>query len=171
MQSVEDIIARGADGGREALIPLLQAIQAEVGYLPPAAMERVAAALEVPVSRAYGVATFYNQFRFVPFGAHVIQVCRGTACHVKGSQSLAEHLRRRLELRPDGNSPDDRFTVLTVACLGACSIAPAIKLDGEFYGHLTAESLDRLLDETVAADAAPATTGEPTAPVEGGVAP
>jgi NADH-quinone oxidoreductase E subunit len=153
MRNVDDIIARYADGGREALIPLLQAIQAEEGYLSAAVMDRVAAALGVPSSRVFGVATFYNQFRFVPLGAHVIQVCRGTACHVKGSLTLAQHLERTLKLRKDGNSPDGRFTVVTVACLGACSIAPVIKLDGEFYGHLTAESLERLLAETAAADA------------------
>lgn len=71
----------------------------------------------------------------------------GTACHVKQSLALHQHLQRRLKLRPDGNSADGRISVLTVACIGACSIAPAIKLDGEFYGHLTVEKLDALLDE------------------------
>jgi predicted metal-binding protein len=74
-------------------------------------------------------------------------MCRGTACHVKQSLKLAQHLTRKLNLKPNGNSPDNKFTVITVACLGACSIAPVIKLDGEFYGHLDVEKLDRLLDE------------------------
>ena len=100
-------------------------------------MVLVAEALETPVSRIYGVATFYNQFRFAPLGEHVVEVCRGTACHVKQSLALAQHLKRRLKLRDDGNSADGRYTVVSVACLGACSIAPVIKLDGEFYGHLT----------------------------------
>ncbi len=99
-----------------------------------------------PVASVYGVATFYNQFRFVPLCEHVIEVCRGTACHVKQSLTLAQHLQRRLKLRSDGNSADGRFSVLSVACLGACSIAPVIKLDGEFHGHLTVEKLDALLD-------------------------
>ena len=106
----------------------------------------VAKAVGTTPAHVFAVATFYNQFRFVPFGTHVIQVCRGTACHVKESLKLAQHLKRRLKLRPDGNSPDNTYTVVTVACLGACSIAPVIKLDGEFYGHLTVEGLDRLLD-------------------------
>ena len=110
-------------------------------------MAELADALDTPVASVYGVATFYNQFRFAPLGEHVIEVCRGTACHVKQSLTLAQHLQRRLKLRPDGNSPDGRFSVLTVACLGACSIAPVIKLDGEFHGHLTVERLDALLDE------------------------
>ena len=132
---------------REQMIPLLQEIQAAEGFISREAMVLVAEALETPVSRIYGVATFYNQFRFAPLGEHVIEVCRGTACHVKQSLALAQHLKRRLKLRDDGNSADGRFTVISVACLGACSIAPVIKLDGEFYGHLTTEKLDALLDE------------------------
>ncbi|MCX8032439.1 MAG: NAD(P)H-dependent oxidoreductase subunit E [Thermoleophilia bacterium] len=137
---------------REQLIPLLQEIQARDGYLSQEAMLELAASLKMPVASVYGVASFYNQFRFAPLGKHVIELCRGTACHVKQSFALLTHLQRRLKLRPDGNSPDGRFTVLRVACLGACSIAPVIKLDGEFYGHLTPEKLDALLDALDAAD-------------------
>ena len=131
---------------REQMIPLLQEIQAEEGFISTEAMVLVAEALETPVSRIYGVATFYNQFRFAPLGEHVVEICRGTACHVKQSLALAQQLKRRLKLRDDGNSADGRYTVISVACLGACSIAPVIKLDGEFYGHLTTEKLDALLD-------------------------
>jgi NADH-quinone oxidoreductase subunit E len=132
---------------REQMIPLLQEIQVAEGFISTDAMVLVAEALETPVSRIYGVATFYNQFRFAPLGEHVVEICRGTACHVKQSLALAQHLKRRLKLRDDGSSADGRYTVISVACLGACSIAPVIKLDGEFYGHLTAEKLDALLDE------------------------
>ena len=132
--AVEAVIAGfGPDVDHDLLIPLLQEIQEEEGFLSAEAMTLVAEAVETPVSRVYGVATFYNQFRFTPLGEHVIEVCRGTACHVKQSLELARHLKRRLRLRPDGNSADGRFTVISVACLGACSIAPVIKLDGEFY--------------------------------------
>jgi NADH:ubiquinone oxidoreductase subunit E len=131
---------------RDRLIPLLQEIQAKEGFLSREAMSGLAATLDTPVASVYGVATFYNQFRFAPLGEHVIELCRGTACHVKQSLALQQHLQRRLRLRPDGNSADKRFTVVNVACLGACSIAPVIKLDGEFYGHLTIEKLDALLD-------------------------
>jgi NADH-quinone oxidoreductase subunit E len=119
-------------------------------------MVAAADAVQTPVSRVFGVATFYNQFRFAPLGEHVVEVCRGTACHVKQSLSLAQYLQRRLKLRPDGNSADGRYTVVTVACLGACSIAPVIKLDGEFYGHLSVEKLDALLDVVEAGAAAAA---------------
>ena len=148
MTPAETIIAeREGTLTREQMIPLLQEIQADEGFLSAEAMVLVAEALETPVSRVYGVATFYNQFRFAPLGEHVIEVCRGTACHVKQSLALAEHLKRRLKLRDDGNSADGRYTVVFVACLGACSIAPVIKLDGEFYGNLNVEKLDKLLAE------------------------
>lgn len=147
MTTAEAIIAgRREQLTREQMIPLLQEIQAADGFISSEAMALVAEALETPVSRIYGVATFYNQFRFAPLGEHVIEVCRGTACHVKQSLVLAQHLKRRLKLRDDGNSADGRYTVVSVACLGACSIAPVVKLDGEFYGHLTTERLDALLD-------------------------
>ena len=146
MSSVQTVLAGRTDLSREQLIPLLQEIQSREGFLSKATMAELAAALDTPVASVYGVATFYNQFRFAPLGEHVIEVCRGTACHVKQSLTLAQHLQRKLKLRPNGNSSDGRFSVISVACLGACSIAPVIKLDGEFYGHLTVEKLDALLD-------------------------
>ena len=141
------IAAHGEALDRDLLIPLLQEIQAADGFVSAEAMALVAEALDTPVSRVYGVATFYNQFRFTPLGEHVIEICRGTACHVKQSLALAQHLKRRLKLGPDGTSADGRFSVISVACLGACSIAPVMRLDGEFYGHLTREKLDELLDQ------------------------
>jgi NADH-quinone oxidoreductase subunit E len=152
LTSVQTMLAGREGLCRDDLIPLLQELQDRDGYLSQAAMAELAAALEAPVASVYGVATFYNQFRFAPLGRHVIEVCRGTACHVKQSLALAQHLQRRLKLRPDGNSADGRFSVLSVACLGACSIAPVVKLDGEFHGHLTAERLDALLDSVDEAD-------------------
>jgi NADH-quinone oxidoreductase subunit E len=153
MTTAEAIIAgRKEQLTREQMIPLLQEIQEAEGFISTEAMVLVAEALETPVSRIYGVATFYNQFRFAPLGDHVIELCRGTACHVKQSLALGQHLKRRLKLRDDGNSADGRYTVINVACLGACSIAPVIKLDGEFYGHLTGERLDAVQERVEAAD-------------------
>jgi len=153
MCHVDQIIAGHEELSKEHLIPLLQEIQAKEGYVSHDAMNKVADAVGIPQSRVYGVATFYNQFRFAPKGTHVIEVCRGTACHVKQSLKLAQHVARRLNLKPSGNSPDNKFTVITVACLGACSIAPVIKLDGEFYGHLDVDKLDRLLDDAAKGEA------------------
>jgi len=161
---------RSAGISRERLIPLLQEIQTREGYLSRPAMMDLAAALDTPVATVYGVATFYNQFRFAPLGEHVIEVCRGTACHVKQSLALLQHLERRLKLRPDGNSADGRVSVLTVACVGACSIAPVIKLDGEFYGDLTVEKLDAILDGILKPDKGAATPeAAADAPTEAGL--
>lgn len=145
LRSIDEIIGGHQELSRESLIPLLQEIQSEEGYLSRAAMRKVAAAVQMPPARVFGVATFYNQFRFVPLGTHVIHVCRGTACHVKQSLTIAQHLQKKLKLDKFGNSGDGRFSVITVACLGACSIAPVMKLDGEFYGHLDVEKADKLL--------------------------
>jgi NADH-quinone oxidoreductase subunit E len=146
MRTTQEIISKHGALNGDSLIPLLQEVQGETGYLSSPSLEEIAAAVQVPVSRVYGVATFYRQFRFAPLGEHVIEICRGTACHVKQSAQLKDHLKRRLKLGADGNSRDGRFSMVTVACLGACSIAPVIRLDGEFFGHLTPEKVDRLLD-------------------------
>jgi NADH-quinone oxidoreductase subunit E len=169
--STQATMTRPAKPSREQLIPLLQELQTREGYLSQTAMTELAQTLDTPVASVYGVATFYNQFRFAPLGEHVIEVCRGTACHVKQSLTLYQHLQRRLKLRPDGNSADGRFSILRVACVGACSIAPVIKLDGEFYGHLTVEKLDALLDglDKPAAQAGAGPADTPAA--NGGAAP
>ncbi len=146
MGGVQELLVGEEKMTMERMIPLLQEIQEAKGYVSEQAMVDVAEALGTTPSTVYGVATFYNQFRFAPLGEHVIEICRGTACHVKQSLELAQHLQRRLKLRDDGNSADGRYTVIKVACLGACSIAPVLKMDGEFYGHLTGEKLDALLD-------------------------
>ena len=159
MSIAQTVIAERTELSRDHLIPLLQEIQSREGFLSQDAMNELASALDVPVSRVYGVATFYNQFRFTPLGKHVIEICRGTACHVKQSLTLAQLLQRRLKLRPDGSSADGKFSVISVACLGACSIAPVMKLDGEFYGHLTPERVDALLD-ALADPAAAAAAGQ-----------
>jgi NADH-quinone oxidoreductase subunit E len=147
MSTVQEIISGFGPLTMDSLIPVLQDVQKEYGYLSGKSMEEISSCLGVPVSRVYGVATFYKQFRFAPLEEHVLQVCRGTACHVRGSLAIADHIQRRLKLNKDGNSQDGKFSVLTVACLGACSIAPVIKLDGEFYGHLTTQKLDELIDK------------------------
>ena len=146
MRTTQEIIMEHAPLTLESLIPLLQDVQEESGYLSPEAMEDIAAGVKVPVSKVYGVATFYRQFRFAPLGEHVIHLCRGTACHVKYSAALGEHLQRRLKLGADGNSRDGRFSLIKIACLGACSIAPVMKQDDEFYGHLTPEKVDKILN-------------------------
>lgn len=127
------------------LIDLLQDVQEYFGYLPDYEMQSVARHVDIPVSRVYGVATFYNQFRFQPLGKYVIKVCRGTACHVQGSMGILTTLENELGIRAGQTTKDLLFTIETVACIGACSIAPVIAINDEFHGGLTTKSLQKLL--------------------------
>jgi NADH-quinone oxidoreductase subunit E len=127
------------------LIPILQDIQEHYGYLPEDEMRQVALHTCLPVSRVYGVATFYNQFRFRPLGKYVVRVCRGTACHVKGSLDILRTLENELGIKAGETTKDLAFSIETVACIGACSIAPVIAVNEEFHGGLTLKSLQKLI--------------------------
>lgn len=122
---------------QSALIPLLQEVQAEAGYLPAAALTRVSELLHIPPSQVYGVATFYHQFRLRPKGEHMITVCRGTACHVRESLEVYNFLNQQLGITPpQDTSPDGAFTIQQVRCLGACGLAPVIKVDETVFGKV-----------------------------------
>jgi NADH-quinone oxidoreductase subunit E len=127
------------------LIPMLQDIQEKEGYLSDDALHTVARHTHLPVSRVYGVATFYNQFRLKPLGKYVIRVCRGTACHVKGSKDILQALENELEIKAGDTTKDLKYSIETVACIGACSIAPVISINDEFYGGLTVKSVQKLI--------------------------
>ena len=102
--------------------------------------------LNVPTSNVYGIATFYNQFRLVPLGLHIIRVCRGTACHVKGSEKILEKIESELNIKAGETTEDGLFSLETVACVGACSIAPVITIDEEFYGRLQQKDVTSLIN-------------------------
>lgn len=142
---LQDILDRYPDAGRDALIPLLQEVQEMHGYLSREAIARIGEHLHLPASKIYGVATFYNQFRFQPLGRYNIQVCRGTACHVKGSLGVLESLKRSLGIDAGQTTRDGLFSIEVVACLGACGLAPVLCINGEFHGNLKPESLGKLL--------------------------
>lgn len=135
---------RGAKG---ALIPVLQEAQASLGYLSKEAIAAIADGLSIPVSQVYGVATFYTQFRLRPAGKHLIRVCHGTACHVGGAGSITEALEEALGVKDGQTTPDGKFTLESVACLGCCSLAPVMMIDGETYGRLTKESAVKALKD------------------------
>jgi NADH-quinone oxidoreductase subunit E len=115
---------------RGKLIPMLQLVQDTLSYLPPAAIGLVAEHLEISASEVYGVATFYNQFRFTPPGRHPIKVCLGTACHVKGGEIILENFERKLEIKEGQTTADREFSIDRVACVGCCALAP-VALVGE----------------------------------------
>jgi len=133
--------------GRSSLIPILQEIQGNVGYLSKEGINQVAKYLHLPTSKVFGVATFYNQFRLNKPGLHMIRVCRGTACHVNGSGNLLEILSRELGIESGGSTADGVFSLETVACLGACSMAPVMTIDGEFFGRLDRKRVQSILGE------------------------
>lgn len=144
--SLESLIRGYPESGREALIPLLQRVQEEQGYLSREAVLLVGRRLGLPASKIYGVATFYNQFRFEPRGRYHIQVCRGTACHVKGSAAVLERLERELKVKPGGTTRDGLFSLEVVACIGACGLAPVISVNGEFHADLSGDDIPGILD-------------------------
>lgn len=130
------------------LISRLQSEQREKSYISEAAIKAISLELEVPVSKIYGVVTFYSQFRLSPVGRHIVKVCRGTACHVAGSLKLLEDFRILLGIDEyNDTSSDGRFTVEEVACLGCCSLAPAVMIDGDVHGKLNMQKLKAILGE------------------------
>ncbi len=151
MSTVSGIIERyAADPGM--LIPMMQDLQAEHGYLPQAELKELASGLCVPLARIYGVATFYASFRLVPKGDHTVQLCLGTVCFLKGAGKISEALQREFQLVPGGTSPDGKFTFSPVNCVGACALAPVMVVDGQYYGGLAVDSAVELLHKIAAGD-------------------
>jgi NADH-quinone oxidoreductase subunit E len=137
------------------LVPILQAVQEEYRYLPEEVLTYVATALDVSPARVFGVATFYSHFAITPKGKHLVRLCDGTACHVKDSVPILEAIRKRLKLVGKQNTTDDLlFTVETVACLGACGLAPVVVVDDQVHGQMTPESGVKLVEEIIAKEQA-----------------
>ena len=135
-------------GGKAGtLIPALQLIQERVGYLPREALVDLARLLGVPAANIFGVVTFYAQFSLVPRGRHMIRLCRGTACHVRGSAKVLAGIKRTLGVDEGQTTDDLNFTLEVVACLGACSLAPVMMVDNDYYARLTPDRTRRILDE------------------------
>ncbi|MCL6565756.1 MAG: NAD(P)H-dependent oxidoreductase subunit E [Acidobacteriia bacterium] len=138
-------LLKGWSERAENLIPILQEIQQRYRYLPEAALRAVAARLQVPLPEVFHVATFYNCFSLEPVGEHLIQVCMGTACHVRGAPLVLERFLRELKLPRPGTTPDLQFTVRTVRCIGCCGLAPVARVDDQTYAHLTQARADSVL--------------------------
>ena len=145
LHRIEDVLKQHGDAGRDALIPILQHVQEHQGYLSRQAVASIAHHLSLPASKVYGVATFYNQFRFAPRGRFHVMLCRGTACHVKGSQKLLDALVRVLRIAPGQTTRDGLFSIEVVACMGACGLAPAININGEMHAKVTPQRVERII--------------------------
>jgi NADH-quinone oxidoreductase subunit E len=149
------------------LIPILQAVQHEYQYLPEEVLTFVATSLDVPPARVFGVATFYTHFALEPKGKHVIRICDGTACHVKQSLPILSAIHQKLGTGEKHKTSDDAlFTVETVACLGACGLAPVVMIDEQVHGGMTPERAVALLDE-IKAQESDAASRTAVAPVNG----
>jgi len=137
------------DSVREAeqgdLIPVLQEVQRHYGYLPQDVLLEISEHTKIPVSRIFGVATFYEQFYLEPHGRHTIKCCRGTACHVKRGREIINTISRLLNVEPDQTTEDMRFTFETVACLGTCFLAPVMMVNNDYYGNLKPSQIEGIL--------------------------
>jgi len=147
MNDVDSVLKKHPRAGRDALIPILQEVQESQGYLSRESVTRISKHLNLPATKIYGVATFYNQFRFQPKGKYHFMVCRGTACHVKGSSRVLEMAQKLLKLKPGQTSRDRLFSLETVACMGACGLSPVMNLNGEFYAKVTPQKLVKIIQE------------------------
>ncbi len=146
LKKVNEIVNK-YNGEKNWLIAIFQDIQAEYRYLPKEAIGLVANRLKIPLTQVYAVATFYKSFSLVPRGEHEIHVCLGTACHLRGGQRLVENFERTLEVKAGETTKDMKFTLETVNCLGACALAPLVRVDQKNYGKVTADRIQKIVKE------------------------
>ena len=144
--TIATILTKYEDAERDSLIPILQEVQDQTGFLSREAVRQIGTQLGLPESKIYGVATFYNQFRFAPLGKYHIQICRGTACHVKGSANIMDRLKRELKIDADETTNDGIFSLEVVACIGACGLAPVISVNGHFHAQVTPDDIPQILN-------------------------
>ena len=143
-EKVDSVIDSNADK-KEQLISLLQDIQAEFNYLPRDVLVRVSQKLDIPLSQVFSVATFFRAFTLKPRGRHLVTVCLGTACHVRGSHRLVDKLERDYGIKPGETTEDMKFTLETVNCLGCCALGPVVVVDGKYESQMNPDKLDRVL--------------------------
>jgi len=143
-EKVDSLIDSYADK-KEQLISLLQDIQAEFNYLPQDVLVRVSQKLDIPLTQVFSVATFFRAFSLKPRGRHLVTVCLGTACHVRGGDRLVNKMERDYEVKPGETTEDSKFTLETVNCLGCCALGPVVVVDGKYESQINPDKLDRVL--------------------------
>jgi NADH-quinone oxidoreductase subunit E len=131
----------------EGLVPILQEIQAAFHYLPEEAIQEISRYLQIPESAVYGVSTFYTQFKLIPQGRKIIRVCWGTACHVRGGIKVRAELEKVLGIKAGETTPDGEYTLLTVACIGACALGPSMMIDNEVYAKMTPKKIREIIGD------------------------
>ena len=145
LKKIDALVLEKYGADPENLIHILQEINAEYTYLPGDGIKRVAKKLKVPLSLVYSVATFYKALSLEPRGKHLITVCLGTACHVKGGQRIVEKLERDLGIQAGETTADMKFTLETVSCLGCCALGPVMVIDGKYYGNMDSTKIDKVM--------------------------
>lgn len=133
--------------GYQALVPLLQKVQGELGYIPEEAVFGIGDKLGVPASEVFGVLTFYAQFRLTPQGRNLVKVCRGTACHVRGAVAVRKAVERVLGIEAGETTADMEYTLETVACIGACALAPTMVINDNVYGEMSAKKVEEVFSD------------------------
>ena len=146
LAKVDDIIL-GYKSRPGALIPVLEAVQEAIGYLPKSIQKRVALGLCIPFGQVYGVVTFYSFFTMKPRGKHTIRCCLGTACYVRGGNKILERLTQELKINPGDTTPNRRFSLETVRCLGACGLAPVMMVDQDTYRQVKPTKLSSVMED------------------------
>lgn len=146
VQEIMTLVRQEFSGTREELITMLQKVQNHLGFIPESALEEIARFTRTPAASVYGIATFYEQFRLHPVGRHIVKVCRGTACHVKGAERILSEIENRFGMSP-GQTRDDRmFTLETVACFGSCAIAPVVVVDDSVKGRMNSTKTRKVME-------------------------
>lgn len=145
-EKIQSVLEKYPNAQRDNLIPILQEVQNKTGWLSEEAVNMVGGYLKLPASKIFGVATFYNQFRFEPTGKYHIQICRGTACHVLGSSTVLQELEKHLGIKADETTKDGMFSIEVVACIGACGLAPVIAVNGKFHAKVTGDSIKEIVE-------------------------
>jgi NADH-quinone oxidoreductase subunit E len=141
---VDEILA-AYKGEKAELIPILQQVQQAFGYLPEEALSQIANFVGMPESTVYGTATFYAQFKLIPTGRNIIRVCRGTACHVRGGARILKEVEKQLGIKSGESTPDLEYCLETVACIGACALAPTMTISNDTYGKMTTKKVTEIL--------------------------
>lgn len=147
MKTIEEILKQFPQLERDVLIPMLQAVQDEYGYLNDEAVEKIGEELKLPSSKVYGLATFYNQFTFMPKGKYHIRVCDGSACHLDHSTAILKEIQKQLGIRDGETTRDGMFSLEVQACIGACGQAPVISINGRYFTKVRSQDIKKIMEE------------------------
>jgi NADH-quinone oxidoreductase subunit E len=145
MKEKLDTIFSQFNGTKDELIPIMEAVQEEFGYLPKEGMNAISRFLHIPESNIYGVATFYALFRLTPGGKRMVRVCRGTACHIRGGERILREVEKRLGIKPGETTSDMEFSLDTISCFGSCALSPVMVVNKTVYGRMTPAKISQIL--------------------------